>query len=334
MRATRLFFFSFALFVLTTGAMTAIAVSTPAPGGDTYEHAVKYWTFGRMANAQTRDFVYNPETGEFDRSSRKPSADVVLGAPYRLGGEVTQTTGKVYFTMGSTDYMCSGSVVDDLVASRSFVLTAAHCAYDETNLRFARNWIFVPAFADSPTPYDPDRQFCSSTKFGCWHASALVVSTAYAHAGGFNDTAAMHDYAFAVLGDGGKSLSELDDIVGSQAISYVDYTEGSDAWLFGYPAARQYKGVELTYCRGPLGFDQYSENDTYRVACKMTGGSSGGPWMSPFVSSGSNAGTGTIFSLNSYGYRGIVAMYGPKLNAETEAMYVVAATANEDTLVS
>lgn len=334
MRASRLFFSSFALFVLTTATLTAVAVSTPARSGDTYEHAMKYWTFKRIAQAQTRDFVYNSATGEFDRSSLKPSADVSLGLPWTKDDIVSRTTGKVYFTMGTGDYMCSASVVDDLIAARSFVLTAAHCAYDETNLRFATNWIFVPAYASSPAPYDTNQEFCPSTKYGCWHADALVVSRAYASAGGFNDTAALHDYAFAVLGAGGKSMDTVDDVVGSQQIAYTTYTANSDAWLFGYPAARQFKGNSLVYCRGPLGFDEYSENNTYRVTCRMTGGSSGGPWLSPFTTTGADAGAGTIFSVNSYGYRGITAMYGPILNAETQAMYVLALTANENTIVS
>jgi hypothetical protein len=52
----------------------------------------------------------------------------------------------------------------------------------------------------------------------------------------------------------------------------------------------------------------------------MTGGSSGGPWFSPFSS-----GSGTLMSVNSYGYSGITAMHGPKLNAETQSMFQTAA---------
>ena len=334
MRATRLFAFSLILFLLTTVSMTAIAVSSPGGGANGANRDLSYWTFSRVRNAQTRDFVYNPTSHQFDRSSRKQSTGEITGIPWTNGGQVELITGKVFFTMGATDYVCSASVVEELLVDRSLVLTAAHCVYDETNLRFARHWIFVPAYTQAPAAFDPDGEFCASTQFGCWTASALVVSNGYAFAGGFNDTAALHDYAFAVLGNGGTQLDTVDDAVGSAPIAFSEYAADSDSWLFGYPAARQFKGSQLVYCRGALGFDSYSENSTYRVPCKMTGGSSGGPWMSPFVADGSSAGNGTIFSLNSYGYRGISAMYGPKLNADTEALYVVAATATENTIVS
>ena len=51
----------------------------------------------------------------------------------------------------------------------------------------------------------------------------------------------------------------------------------------------------------------------------MTGGSSGGPWFSGFSN-----GAGTLMSVNSYGYSGVVAMHGPKLNAETANMFASA----------
>ena len=48
----------------------------------------------------------------------------------------------------------------------------------------------------------------------------------------------------------------------------------------------------------------------------MTGGSSGGPWLAGFTT----AGAGTLTSLNSYGYGGVSNMYGPKFNADTQAV--------------
>ena len=61
------------------------------------------------------------------------------------------------------------------------------------------------------------------------------------------------------------------------------------------------------YCRGPLGTDPLNNNETYRVDCNMTGGSSGGPWLRDFDES---TGLGTLASVNSYGYTGINACTG------------------------
>ena len=47
----------------------------------------------------------------------------------------------------------------------SMVLTAGHCAIDETNGQFATNWMFIPAFDSAPT------YTCSaSLPYGCWTA--------------------------------------------------------------------------------------------------------------------------------------------------------------------
>ena len=60
----------------------------------------------------------------------------------------------------------------------------------------------------------------------------------------------------------------------------------------------------------------------------MTGGSSGGPWLSSF-----STGRGTATSLNSYGYGGIKAMYGPIFNAQTQATYNAARVGLGNTVV-
>ena len=79
--------------------------------------------------------------------------------------------------------------------------------------------------------------------------------------------------------------------------------------------AGKYKGKDLVYSRGPLGFDPSAGNATYRVASNMTGGSSGGPWFAPF-----SAGSGTMVSVNSYGYSGVTAMQGWPTTFSTNAV--------------
>ncbi len=62
----------------------------------------------------------------------------------------------------------------------------------------------------------------------------------------------------------------------------------------------------------------------------MTGGSSGGPWLASFT----QAGGGTLTSLNSYGYSGLSNMYGPKFNANTQAVFSRADTSTSNQIVS
>ena len=313
-------------------ATTATAAPDRAPHHD-HDRIVAFWTNARVARAIPRDFVLDPATRTFKPAARPAgggSSTTTLGSSWTAGGEVLTTTGKVLFAMGANYYVCSASVVDDTVNGRSIVLTAAHCAYDETGGTFATNWMFVPDYDSAPATLTSSGSFCATTTLGCWTASALVVHNGYASAGGFNNQAVTHDFAFAVVGAGGKTgTSQLDTTVGGHPIQYSSVAANANTHLFGYPADGKYKGKDLVYCRGPLGFDPYTTNATYRVGCNMTGGSSGGPWFVPFV-----GGSGTLVSVNSYGYSGITAMHGPKLNADTAALFSAAGSANANTVVT
>jgi V8-like Glu-specific endopeptidase len=228
--------------------------------------------------------------------------------------------------MGSSAYVCSGSVATDSRSGKSLVLTAAHCAYDETGDAFATNWLFIPEFDSAPT------FTCAATAHGCWTAEALVVHRGYATAGSFNTQATVHDFAFAVVGVGGKSGSaQLDATVGSFPISFSGTSAGNTLYAFGYPAAGKYHGKDLVYCTGPIFDDSLNDNLTWGMACGMTGGSSGGPWLKGFNES---TGSGTLNSLNSYGYSGIKNMYGPKFNSNTQAVYNAANGATANTIVN
>jgi hypothetical protein len=318
------------------GAAGAAPRHTAQPGQSEHDRVVSFWTNARVARAIPRDFDFDPSSRSF-RPSGKPvgggsgSTGTTLGSSWTAGGEVLETTGKVLFAMGGTYYVCSASVADDTVALRSIILTAGHCAYDESTGAFATNWMFVPDYDSAPASLDTSGSFCARTTLGCWTASALVVAGGFASAGSFNDQAVVHDYAFAVVGAGGKSgTAQLDSTVGGHPIQFSAVSGGADTYLFGYPAAGRYKGNDLVYSRGPLGFDPNMANATYRVASSMTGGCSGGPWFTPF---NGTTGSGTMISINSYGYSGITAMHGPKLNSETQAMFTTAGTATANTIV-
>jgi V8-like Glu-specific endopeptidase len=328
---------------LGLAAHTADAKPVPKDERDSkseHDRIVEFWTNERVAQAKPREFVYDPATKGFHPAAKPGGgggggggggAPTVLGASWNGGGAVANTTGKVLFAMGGSYWVCSASVVQDDTSGRSIILTAGHCAVDETNGEFATNWMFVPNYDAAPAPLDTGGLFCNSTKYGCWTAQELVVSNAFATAGSFNATATMHDYAFAVVGAGGKTgvSPDLDSVVqGGQVLSTINPAVNTSLSLFGYPAAGRYRGNDLVYCQGPVGSDALNGNLTYQVACNMTGGSSGGPWFSGF---NSNTGRGTLVSVNSYGYSGITAMYGPKFNDETANMLAAATTASTNT---
>src|ERR671910_3341965 len=181
--------------LLTVLALLPLAVA-PVAAGDAgakaqaeHQRIVNYWTAERLANAKPRDFVKD-STGKFVPKA-KPGGGT--GASWTGGGSVVQRTGKVWFSMGGGDWVCSASAVSDSRSGYSLVLTAGHCAYDEVNEAFATNWTYIPSFDTAPT------FTCAQTTYGCWTAQGLVVHSGYATAGGFNTQATVHDFAIAIV---------------------------------------------------------------------------------------------------------------------------------------
>jgi hypothetical protein len=310
--------------LLTVLALLPLAVAPVAAGDSStsakaeHERIIKYWTAERIASAKPRDFVRTNE-GKFVPRARPGSGGT--GASWTGGGPVVQRTGKVLFTMDGSNWVCSASAITDSRTSHSLVLTAGHCAFDEVNEAFATNWTYVPSFDTSPT------FTCAQSTYGCWTAAGLVVHSGYATAGGFNTQATVHDFAFAIVGPGGKTGTQL-DALGTYGIAYPAISTGGTVHAFGYPAAGKYHGNDLTYCTGPTFNDQFNDDLTWGIACNMTGGSSGGPWLAGFTNT-----AGTATSLNSYGYSGIKNMYGPKFNAKTQAVFNRANTTTGNSIV-
>ncbi len=332
--------FRYKLLIAATSVAAVLITLAPtsAATGKSFRseraRVVRFWTKERVRKAVSRDFQLNTRTHRFDLRGKPVFPGTVTGASWDGGGAVLGTTGKVLFSMGGNYYVCSASVITDAVTTRSIVLTAGHCVYDETNDVFAQNWVFVPAWDTKPVSLDGAGLFCTSTAYGCWTATSLVASNVFASEPGFTVTATQHDYAFAVMGSGGFSDQQLDDIVGSQSLYTADVGVETNTWAFGYPSQGKYKGNDLTYCSGLLNYDSKVGVDwsTYKLACGMTGGSSGGPWLRNFVETGAVAGTGTIFSVTSYGYGSSKYLYGPILNNETAAMFDTALTSTANVL--
>jgi hypothetical protein len=311
-----------AILVLAALPMAA-PVAAKDPAKAEHDRIVAYWTPARMASAIPRDFVkaggkFVPTAGKPPKPPGGGGGGAVTGASWTGDNPIVARSGKVFFTMGTTRYVCSGSVADDSRDDLSLVLTAGHCAYDEVARRFATNWMFIPAYDSAPT------QTCPQTAYGCWTAQALVVHNGFATAGGFNSQAMVHDFAFAVVGAGAVpngAEQELDVAVGSYPLA-TSVSAGNKLYAFGYPAAGKYKGKDLVYCAGNIFADPYASNQTWGMTCNMTGGSSGGPWLLGFE--GSDPALG---SLNSYGRQGLPNMYGPKFNDDTLSVYNAAAEA-------
>lgn len=243
-----------------------------------------YWTPARMASAVA--------AAPAASSAPAQPADYWLtgntdghGLRWTHGGAVTRAVGKVFFTLGSTDYVCSGTAVDSPHAD--VVLTAAHCVSDSDG-RWATNWVFVPGYQDGSEPYGtyPARRFFVSPH---WPGSE------------------QYDVAFVQVS---RALpSQLPVAFGTRpALAHT--------YVFGYPSLVPYSGLYLNYCAGSAGL---VSGGSARLACSMTAGDSGGPWFTGFSP---RPGAGTVVAVSTYKLAGNMSvLYGAVLGSAAQSLY-------------
>jgi V8-like Glu-specific endopeptidase len=289
-----------------------VAVHGAATTQAAHDKVVEYWTPQRMRNAVPADVLVagkdkssaggNVAAGRptvVPQAKAQPTAVAdFTGGYYTGGGEVRDTTGKVFFTLGGTNYVCSGSAVSS--GNEDVVLTAGHCV-NEGPGAYATNFAFVPAYDDGARPY------------GTFTARQLTTTTQWQNSGDFD-----YDVAFAVMNT--LNGAHLTDVVGGQSIGF-NQTRGQYMYSFGYPAASPYDGTDIAWCHGTVVQDTYGGSSDQGLNCNMTGGSSGGPW---FTNYNETTGLGTLNSVNSFKYRGgnlRSYMFGPYLGSVAQSLY-------------
>jgi hypothetical protein len=265
--------------------------------------AFAYWTPGRIRSAVPIElFVDGPAP------SGLGDIHPLLTVPedhWSKGGAVQKAAGRLFYSFGTTNYFCSGTSVTDSTSGRSIIITAAHCVFDDENKQFSSNGIFIPNQDDGGS--DKTDWSCANDPYGCWALSFGVVEKGWASQVWPNNID--YDYAFYVVRDTGAhqgtaAPDALDVAVGSLPISFANPILGSDTYALGYSYN---KDPLFRYCVDPL---QTRGNGWWLPNCGLSGGASGGPWVLPMdVTKGS----GTIISVNSYGFSTAPGMGSPKL---------------------
>jgi hypothetical protein len=252
----------------------------------------RYWTPQRMRNAKPANKVV---AGTPATAGKKPKALAgnAQQVPPPYTSQPTSTNGKVFFTEGGVNYVCSGTAL--LSGNKSVVWTAGHCVNDGAGT-FVTNWAFVPAYVDGTAPY------------GTWTARTLLTTAGWNASGDFS-----YDNGAAVVNtNGGQSLT---DVVGG-VNPVFNYPRDQTYVSHGYPAAPPFNGERLWTCTSPLQYDDTSANPpTMGIDCDMTGGSSGGGWTV----------NGNLESVNSYGYSTLPnVMFGPYQGTVSQSLYTQA----------
>jgi V8-like Glu-specific endopeptidase len=231
--------------------------------------------------------------------TERAAASGTTGAQWQGGGAVARTTGKIFFTLGSTDYVCSGAAVAS--ANADVAVTAGHCANDGTGT-WATNWTFVPGYSNGNAPY------------GSFTARRYFVASQWT-----SNADEDYDVAFVALNTAsvGGVLTHVVSAVGGLGVAFGTQPSRVDA--FGYPAESPYNGQQLYYCAGSTSPDPYHATNDTGLDCAMTEGSSGGPWLSNFSPS---TGVGTITSVSSFKYDdGSDTMYGTAFGSSAQSLY-------------
>ena len=211
-----------------------------------------------------------------------------------------RTHGKVFFTtkggLEPGDYVCSGTAVAS--RNKSLVWTAGHCVYDVQDLGGKSvNFMFAPAWHDGEAP------------FGYWTAKELGTTRQWKRDGNLRFDMG----AVVVARNAGRRLQA---VVGARGIGF-DQPRDQTYSLFGFPVQQgtRFEGSRVEWgCVSPNRGADLPGGDgpkTIRTSCDMSGGSSGGGWVSG----------GILLSETSYGYGTSPYLYGPYLSQTAKKLY-------------
>lgn len=250
-----------------------------------------YWTPERMRSAIPADATL---AGDARTAGTTAKAGPIQRAA--VPENPRSQLGKVFFTLGGVNYVCSGTATNS--GNGDVVTTAGHCLHEGGGGPFASQFTFVPAYDNGSAPY------------GQWTASDLFTSSGWANSGDFNV-----DVGFAVMNENASGQS-LTSVVGSYPIAF-NLARGLSYTSYGYPAGAPFNGQRLYSCSGTARPDPGGQT-TQGLTCDMTGGSSGGGWITG----------GRLNSVNSYKYTNDPnTMYGPYFGSTAQSVYNAAAAA-------
>lgn len=278
------------LSLFVVGAVSAEARPVVHKSGQAHSKVVVYWTAERMRDAIPADRrapLAKPGSGGGTTTS---AASTEVPLPY------PSAHGKVFFSDGGANYVCSGTAVSSV--NQSVVWTAGHCV-NEGPGGFYTNFMFVPAYRDGAAPY------------GKFAASGLLTTSAWQASGEWGV-----DLGAAVVGRNASNQT-LAAAVDERVLAF-NTTRNQGYKVYGYPAAKKFSGQRLRVCNTSWLMNDSALPPTMGVSCDMTGGSSGGGWVTT---------SGAVASVVSYGYSSLRnVLFGPHMETEAQQLYTAAET--------
>ncbi|GAB2615344.1 hypothetical protein GCM10027168_54810 [Streptomyces capparidis] len=248
------------------------------------------WDATRMREAEPLDKEVKGGFADDGQGTTDPEPDPVqaerVETPYT---DHAAPPGKIFFDTPDGPAVCSGTVVKDPAhpGKSNLVWTAGHCVHGGQGGGWFRNIQFVPAYNNQGQ--DPASEQISeqdAAPYGAYWAEWVQTSSQWIEQGATSGGAGA-SYDFAVMkvvpvSGGGKSLEET---VGNALDVWFDAprptlrADGVSA--YGYPAAPPFDGQVMHRCTDSatnLTLDPAAPT-MLRIGCTMTGGSSGGGWI-------------------------------------------------------
>lgn len=253
-------------------AFAAMLAAPAAPAAVTLRHSLdrsdsdgsrsvrEFWTPQRMERAQPLDSPIGLLDPAAVTAARKPLPSFTSGPVAAPESAPFRAAGKVFLKLRGEVYTCSAAIVRSKAGG--LIWTAGHCLREPgLGGRFASKVIFVPAYDDGSRP------------FGIWKARAVGVPRGW----GLGNQ--HYDFGAAMLAK--RNGSSVSAAVGA-ALPFDAKPKAKQRWTaIGYPAAKRF-GDRMWSCQSKLyRRDRFrgSGPDPLAIGCDMTGGASGGPWL-------------------------------------------------------
>ncbi|WP_405619967.1 trypsin-like serine peptidase [Streptomyces sp. NBC_00076] len=286
------------------------------------------WNPDRMRGADDPDNAVDDSDLSGDQGVTDPTPEPVdakaVSPTYHANAP---EAGKVFFDSPEGTMVCSATVVEDPAhpGKSNTVWTAGHCVHAGKNGGWYRNIAFVPSYNDGGKSGEELRNATQKevAPYGVWWGDWAQTSDQWIEQGGATGgDGASYDFAVIhVTPEAGSNGKSLEETVGSALP--VDFeapavTKVNSVTATGYPAAPPFDGETLFQCQdkpGRLSINKADPN-MYRIGCTMTGGSSGGGW----VSTGSD-GKPALVSNTSIGPATAGWLAGPRLGDVAKGVY-------------
>ena len=220
--------------------------------------------------------------------------------------------GKLYFDTDPSPSVtrwswCTGTVINS--ENKSLVLTAGHCVWDTTNRRWYTNAVFYPGYESGKTPN------------GGWPVRLQSTTWNY-----YNSGASADDMAIALVTKD-SSGTALVNRVGGHGIAF-NQPVNQVRTAFGYPITDTRwpgwtsDGEDMYYCQGT---DSYYSSGSFAgqmlLGCRMTGGASGGPWLTSVQSNWLGYAQSVNSNKGGVGAAWAGYMFGPYMGQEESAVF-------------